>query len=94
MDKLSPLFVGQAAAIMSSIVFTVSALAVALFPDSTVNFFNGWFPGLDVTLLKPTGSCPLPFGQFFYALFGIVVASFVMGTLFGAVYNLMRPRAK
>ncbi len=94
MDKLNPSFVGRAAAIMSSIVFSVSALAVALFPDSTVNLFNSWFHGLDLTLLRPTRGCPLPFGQFFYGLFGVVVVSFVMGTLFAAVYNLIRPRAK
>ena len=92
MERLNPWIIGCAASITFSIVFTVCALAVALFPDDTISFFNAWFHGLDLTLLKPPGGRPLTFGQFFYGLLGVVAMSFVVGTLFAAVHNRIRPR--
>ncbi len=92
MERLNPWILGCTAAITFSITFTVCALAVALFPDGTVSFFNAWFHGLDLNLLKPPGGRPLTPGQFFYGLVGVAAASFVVGTLFAAVYNLIRHR--
>jgi len=94
MERLNPWILGCTASITFSITFTVCALAVALFPDGTVSFFNAWFHGLDLNLLKPTGGRPLTLGQFFYGLVGVAATSFVVGTLFAAVYNLIQPRAK
>lgn len=92
MERLNPWLLGCTAAITFSIVFSVCALAVTLFPDGTVNFFNAWFHGLDLALLRPPGGRPLTFGQFFYGLVGVVVTSFAVGTLFAAVHNWIRPR--
>lgn len=92
MERLSPWILGCTAAITFSITFTVCALAVVLFPDGTVSFFNAWFHGLDLNLLKPSGGRPLTPGQFLYGLVGVAAASFVVGTLFAAVYNLIRRR--
>ncbi len=92
MNRIDPLTVGSATAITFSIVFTVCALAVALFPDGTISFFNTWFHGLDLNLLKPPGGRPLTINQFFYGLVGVAATSFLVGTLFAAVYNLIRPR--
>ena len=94
MERLNPWILGFTAAITFSTVFTVCALAVVLFPDGTVNFFNAWFHGLDLTLLKPPGGRPLTLGQFAYGLIGVAATSFVVGTLFAAVYNLVRPRGQ
>ena len=94
MEQLNPWIIGCAASITFSIVFTVCALAVVLFPDDTISFFNAWFHGLDLTLLKPSGGRPLTIGQFVYGLFGVAATSFVVGTLFAAVYNLIRPRTR
>ena len=41
MERLNPWIIGCTASITFSIVFTVCASAVVLFPDGTVNFFNG-----------------------------------------------------
>ncbi len=92
MERLNPWILGGTASITFSITYTVCALAVALFPDGTVSFFNAWFHGLDLNLLKPPGGRPLTLGQFFYGLVGIAATSFVVGTLFAAVYNLIRLR--
>jgi len=92
MERLNPWTLGCTASITFSITFTVCALAVALFPDGAVSFFNAWFHGLDLNLLKPPGGRPLAPGQFFYGLVGVAAASFIVGTLFAAVYNLIRRR--
>ena len=92
MGRLNPWILGCTASITFSVTFAVCALAVALFPDGTVSFFNAWFHGLDLNLLKPPGGRPLTFGQFFYGLVGVAATSFVVGILFAAVYNLIQPR--
>ncbi len=94
MERLNSWITGCAASITFSIVFTVCALAVALFPDDTISFFNAWFHGLDLSLLKPPGGRPLTIGQFFYGLAGVAATSFAVGTLFAAIYNLICPRGQ
>jgi predicted outer membrane lipoprotein len=94
MDRLNPWILGTTAATTFSIVSTICALAVVLFPDGTMGFFNTWFHGLDLRLLKPPGGQTLTLGQFFYGLVGVAATSFVVGTLFAAVYNLIQPRGQ
>ncbi len=93
MHRLNPWIVGIAMAITFSILSTACAIAIALFPDGTLSFFNAWFHGLDLTLLKPPGGRPLTLGQFVYGLFGIAVTGFITGAVFATVYNLLRPRS-
>lgn len=92
MERLNPWIVGAAASITFSIVFTVCALAVVLFPEATVGFFNAWFHGLDLTLLRPPGGRPLTLGQFVYGFVGMAIFSFLTGALFGAVLNVLQIR--
>jgi 2TM family of unknown function (DUF5676) len=89
MEKLSPVAVGLTSAITFSIIFTACAIAVALAPDMTVGFFNAWFHGLDLSLLKPAGGKPLTLGQYVYGLPGVALVSFVTGALFSFIYNLV-----
>jgi len=92
MERFNPWIVGAAASITFSIVFALCALAVALFPEATVGFFNAWFHGLDLTLLRPPGGRPLTLGQFVYGLVGMALFSFLTGALFAAVFNILRAR--
>jgi hypothetical protein len=86
MEKLSPVAVGVTSALTFAIVFTTCAIALALAPDATVGFFNAWFHGLDLSLLKPAGGKPLTLAQ--YAL-----VSFVTGALFALLYNPVTSRS-
>jgi hypothetical protein len=92
MEKLSPVAIGVTSAITFSIIFTACAIAVALAPDITVAFFNAWFHGLDLSLLKPPGGKPLTLGQYVYGLAGVALASFVTGALFSVIYNFVTRR--
>ena len=68
MNRLQPWQFGFAEAVTFSVFDSACALAVALFPDNTIGFFNAWFHGLDLTLLRPPGGRPLTLGQFLYGL--------------------------
>ena len=59
MNRLRPWPFGLAAAVTFSVVYCVCALAVYLSPEATIGFFNAWFHGLDLALLKPPGGCAL-----------------------------------
>jgi len=89
MNRLLPWQFGFAGAATFSLFFTACALALLLFPDRTISFFNAWFHGLDLTLLKPPGGRPLTLGQFVYGLVSAAVVSFVMAASLAGFYNLL-----
>ncbi len=88
MNRLQPWQFGFAGALTFSVFYSACALAVALFPDGTIAFFNAWFHGLDLTLLRPPGGRPLTFGQFFYGLVSAAVVSFAIAATLANLYNL------
>ena len=88
MTRLHPASFGLAGAVTFSVFYTVCALAVALFPDATIGFFNTWFHGLDLTILKPPGGRPLTLSQFLYGLCTAAVVSFAVTTSLAGFYNL------
>jgi hypothetical protein len=68
--------------------YSACALAVVLFPDGAIGFFNTWFHGLDLALLKPPGGRPLTLSQFLYGLLSAAVVSFALAATLAAFYNL------
>lgn len=88
MNRLQPWSFGFAAAVTFSALYTACALAVVLFPEGTIDFFNAWFHGLDLTLLRPPGGRPLTLGQFFYGLASAAAVSFAMAAALAGFYNL------
>jgi hypothetical protein len=88
MNRLQPWSFGFAGAVTFSVLYTACALAVAFFPEGTVDFFNAWFHGLDLTLLKAPGGRPLTLGQFFYGLVGAAAVSFAVAASLAGFYNL------
>jgi hypothetical protein len=88
MNRLQPLPFAFAGAVTFSMLYTACAVAVALSPDGTVAFFNAWFHGLDLTLLKPPGGRPLTLGQFFYGLVSAAAVSFAIAASLAGFYNL------
>jgi hypothetical protein len=88
MNSIQALRFGLASATTFSILYVICALAVLLFPDGTLGFFNSWFHGLDLALLKPPGGRPLTFSQFLYGLFNAALTSFILAWVMAAFYNL------
>ena len=90
MNKLDALTTGFAAAITFAVLYSVCALAFAVFPDGTLAFVDAWFHGLDLSLLKPAGGEAWTAGDFLYGLVGVSATAFVTGFLFAIVNNILR----
>lgn len=88
MNRLQTWSFGFAGAAAFSVVYTVCALAVVFFPDGTIGFFNAWFHGLDLTLLKPPGGRPLTLVQYIFGLVSAAAVSFAVAASLAAFYNL------
>lgn len=93
MDKPNPWVNGISAAITFSILYTVCAVTIALFPEPGLNFFNAWFHGLDLSLLR-TKDKPFTLAMFIYGLLGVAITTYLMGALYAAIYNLVSSRSR
>ena len=88
MSRLQPWSFGFAGAVTFSVLYTACALAVVFFLFFSVGFFNAWFHGLDITLLKPPGGRLLTLGQFLYGLASAAAVSFAIAASLAGFYNL------
>lgn len=91
-QRLAPIRCGGALATTAAVIYAVCALAVALWPDGTLDFFNAWFHGIDFGPLK-AGRGQFTPATFAYGLAGVAVTAFAGGALFAAFYNLFGRRA-
>ena len=78
---------GGAAAVTFGALYLTCLIAVLLFPNGTVDFFNTWVHGLDLTLIRRPLNQPLGVGEFVSGFITVVLVSFVFGTLFGWTYD-------
>ena len=92
MDTTKPWVRGAALAVTVGIVYLVCAVAVALFPDGTLAFFNTWLHGVDLTLVKRPATKPLTAGEWIYGFVSAVAAGYVAGALYGWARNLFSER--
>lgn len=93
MNRLNPLNFAVATTVTLLLLYVVCAIAVVLFPDGTVSFFNSWFHGLDLNLLKPAGGRPLTLQQFVMGAVAVIAVAFPGGLVLSAVYDFLLNRA-
>ena len=93
MDATKPWIRGAALAVTVGIIYLACAVAVALFPDGTLAFFNTWLHGVDLTLVKRPATKPLTAGEWIYGFVSAVTAGFLVGALYGSARNLFSRRA-
>ncbi|MBI3898369.1 MAG: hypothetical protein HY308_08735 [Gammaproteobacteria bacterium] len=79
--------VGVASAVTFGALSLVCLMAVLLFPDGTLGFFNSWFHGLDLSLIKRPPTKPIGVGEAVGGFISVVVVSFIFGALFGWIYE-------
>jgi hypothetical protein len=94
MNRLDTWLFGAATAVTVSILYVACALAVALSPDGTVDFFNNWFHGLDLRLLKPQGVWRLTVGKLAYGLVSAAAVGFAGGSVLAGSYNFFSTRRR
>jgi hypothetical protein len=87
MNRIDPLRFAVATTLTFLLLYVACALAVTLSPDGTVSFFNAWFHGLDLNLLKPPGGRPLTWTQFFAGLVAVVAVAFPGGFALAGIYD-------
>lgn len=92
MDATKPWVRGAALAVTVGVVYVVCALAVALFPDGALAFFNTWAHGVDLTIVKRPPTKPLTAAEWVFGLVSVVVAGYLAGALYGWVRNLFSRR--
>lgn len=90
MDKLNPLVTGLTLALTVAIMYALCAVAFALWPQPTLDFFNAWFHGLDITALQ-SGGKPFTLSLFLYGFAGLTAYGFVIGALYALIHNLICP---
>lgn len=88
MTRLQPWSFAFAGAMTLSVLYRACARAVALFPDNTIGFFNTWFHGLQLKLLRPPAGRSLTLGQFIEGRGSAAVVSFATVASLGGFYHL------
>lgn len=86
-DKLSPISAGIAVAATLAVLNTLCAIAVAIWPDGVLAFFNSFAHGLDLNPIK--SAQPLSLFRFFCGLIGLGLVGFIAGAIFAWTYNLV-----
>lgn len=92
MNRIHPLAVASALTITFLALYVACFAAFAVSPGSTVDFFNAWFHGLDLNLLRPVGGRPLTFAQFLQGAVEVFVVAFPAGLILASCYNFFARR--
>lgn len=92
MKKLNWWVVGGALAVTLAVLYTICAVAFALAPQATLEFFNAWFHGLNFAGLQG-GAKPFTVGIFVYGLVGLIATAFVTGALYALCANWLNSLA-
>ena len=87
MRRLVVFRTGLALAVTAALVNSFCAAAVASWPEESIRLANTWSHGLDLQLIKST--VPQTLGGFAYGLAAIAAISFVVGSAFAWLYNVL-----
>ena len=85
MDKRNPLSTGIGLAVTFAFLSILCAIAFAVAPDATLNFFGAFMHGLDLNAVKSTA--PLSLGRVLYGVIGLAIIGFIAGLVFAWTYN-------
>jgi len=88
MDKMNTLGAGIALAVTFALLSALCAVAFALAPDSTIDFFGAFMHGLDLKAVR--SAAPLSLGRVLYGIVGLSIIGFIAGFAFAWTYNLTR----
>ncbi len=83
---------GLAAGLTAGIVYIICAAAVTLWPAQSLRFVALWLHGIDLT--KIAAPVQLTVGKFVLGLFGVVLSFYILGVVYGLLYNLCYAHCK
>lgn len=87
MDKLSILSVGIALGVTLTLMSMLCALAFAIWPDATLDFFSAFMHGLDLSAVRSTA--PMSPGRVLYGVLGLGIVGLVAGVIYASIYNVV-----
>jgi 2TM family of unknown function (DUF5676) len=85
MEKKSPLGTGVVSAVTFAFLSILCAIAFAVAPDATINFFGAFMHGLDLNTVR--SAAPLSLGRVLYGVIGLAIIGFITGLVFAWTYN-------
>ena len=85
MNKLNTLSTGIALGLTAALASVLCALAFAISPDATLDFFAAFMHGVDLTAVK--SSTPIGIGRALYGVIGLGILGFVAGIAYASIYN-------
>jgi hypothetical protein len=86
MNRLSILSAGIALGAALALMSMLCALAFALWPDATLDFFGAFMHGLDLDAVRSTA--PMSPGRVLYGVVGLGIVGLVAGVVYASIYNL------
>jgi len=87
MDKLSVLSVGIALGVTSALMSMLCALAFAIWPDSTLDFFGAFMHGLDLNSVR--SAAPMSPFRVLYGVVGLGTVGLFAGVVYASIYNVV-----
>ncbi|MER8462689.1 DUF5676 family membrane protein [Mesorhizobium sp. M1396] len=87
MDKLSVLSVGIALGVTSALMSMLCALAVAIWPEATLDFFGAIMHGLDLSAVRSTA--PMSPVRVLYGVLGLGIVGVLAGVVYASIYNVV-----
>ena len=85
MNRKDPLSTGIGLAVTLAFLRILCAIAFAVAPDATINFFGAVMHGLDLNAVR--SAAPLTLGRVLYGVIGLAIVGFVAGLVFAWAYN-------
>ena len=85
MHRIGVLSAGLALAVTFAVLSAICAVATALWPDATIDFFGAFMHAVDLKAVKSAE--PVSLGRTLYGVIGLGVVGFVAGIVFATVYN-------
>lgn len=85
MDRKDPLGTGIASAVTFAFLSVLCAIAFAVAPNATINFFGAFMHGLDLNTVR--SAAPLSLGRVLYGVVGLGIIGFIAGCVFAWTNN-------
>lgn len=90
--QLSTLAVGVALGATLALLSMLCALAFAIWPDRTLDFFGAFTHGLDLNMVQTTA--PMSAGRILYGVVGLGLVGLVAGVVYALIYNVVATRRR
>ena len=87
MSTIRPNKLGTALSLTVGILYLISSIAYAMWPNSSISYFNTWFTADRANSVVADSTAAFNFGVFFTGLIVSMLFSYITGAVFASLYN-------